>query len=105
MIRVKATVVSIEKPAPPKAAPPVLKISGVRAVVKGPDYDEVMRWRAGVILTKEDKKIKGFRKILLGSPEYRVNGKEFPAEQVYAFRRDEYICQPHQSYDPQAYTS
>jgi hypothetical protein len=87
MIQVKATVVPIEKPKPPKAAPVVPRITAIR----------------GQITTKDERKIMGYRKIFLGSPEYRVAGKEFPSDQVSAFRRDEYICQPHQSYDPQAY--
>jgi hypothetical protein len=100
---IKAIVSKIEKPRTPKPPPPVLKISGIRAKIDGPDYAEVMRWRRGQITTKDGSKIMGYRKIFLGSPEYRVKGKEFPSDQVYAFRRDEYICNDNQAYDPQAY--
>lgn len=103
MTPIRATVSKIEKPKPPQPPPVALKISAIKARIKGPDYDEVMRWRRGQITTKDDRKISGYRKIFLGEPEYRVNGVEFPVEQVYAFRRDEYICPDNKPYDPQAF--
>lgn len=102
-MKIKAVVKAIPKPQKPQAPePPKPVIRAIKAKVKGPDWDEVMRWRRGQITCPDGTKIMGYRKKVLGVPEYKVRGKEFPATQVQSFRRDEWICQPHQSSDPQA---
>lgn len=102
-MKIKAKVSALKKPEKPKAPePPKPTVHAIKAKVKGPDWDEVMRWRRGQITTITNQKIMGYRKKVLGTPEYRVQGKEFPANQVQSFRRDEWICQPHQTCDPQA---
>lgn len=75
----------------------------LKAKVKGTPIDEMMHWRRVMIWTTDDRRVIGFRKIQLGIPEYRVNGKEFPVEQVRGVTRMEYIVQPNQQFDPQAF--
>lgn len=93
-------ILKIEKP---KTEKPVVKPFAVKAKIAGTPMDEMMRWRRGQITLHNDRKITGYRKIFLGECLYLVNGVDFPAEQVHSFRRDEYICQPNQAYDPHAY--
>jgi hypothetical protein len=73
----------------------------LKAKVHGTPVDEMMHWRRGIIWTTDERKISGYRKLQLGIPEYRSGGRPFPVELVKGFSRMEYICQPHQQYDPQ----
>lgn len=101
-MKIRATVKPIPKPEKPKPpAPPPVTVHAVKAKVKGPDYDEWSHWRYGKLTKIDMTVVEGARRKQLGVAEYRVNGKHFPANQVYAFRRDEYICTDNQSCDPQ----
>lgn len=61
-------------------------------------------WRRVCIWTTDDRKIIGYRKLQLGIPEYRVNGKSFPEELVRGVNRTEVIIQPNWPYDYRSFS-